>query len=142
MPSCKYCNKPLTWKQPYKKGDRPCENNGKPHNCPKYQPKGDSEFKSSGKYSILKKQEIERCPYCKGTNYGYCRKETDELENHIKSYHPNQEILYDDDFFGINKENLPVGYMVHRPCYKCDMFIYMKLEDTKEKSTFLCEKCS
>ena len=26
MPSCRICNKPLIWKQPYKKGDRPVEN--------------------------------------------------------------------------------------------------------------------
>ena len=142
MPSCKYCDKPLTWKQPYKKGDRPCEKNGKPHNCPKYQPKGDSEFKSSGKYTIIKKQDIERCMYCKGTNYGYCRKDTDELKNHMESYHPNKEILYDDDFMAINKNKVSKDFKVHRPCDKCGIHFYLKLTETINKTTFLCQTCS
>ncbi|SVE39065.1 uncharacterized protein METZ01_LOCUS491919, partial [marine metagenome] len=25
MPSCRICDKPLIWKKPYKKGDRPVE---------------------------------------------------------------------------------------------------------------------
>jgi len=34
LPKCNSCPAILTWKQPYKKGDRPVEKNGKPHNCP------------------------------------------------------------------------------------------------------------
>ena len=37
MPSCRICNKPLIWKQPYKKGDRPVEKDGFTHNCSKWQ---------------------------------------------------------------------------------------------------------
>jgi len=37
MPSCRICNKPLIWKQPYKKGDRPVEKDGSTHNCSKWQ---------------------------------------------------------------------------------------------------------
>jgi ssDNA-binding Zn-finger/Zn-ribbon topoisomerase 1 len=37
MPSCRICNKPLIWKQPYKKGDRPVEKDGSIHNCSKLQ---------------------------------------------------------------------------------------------------------
>ncbi len=33
MPSCRICNKPLIWKKPYKKGDRPVEEDGSIHNC-------------------------------------------------------------------------------------------------------------
>ena len=33
MPSCRICNKPLIWKKPYKKGDRPVENDGSIHDC-------------------------------------------------------------------------------------------------------------
>ena len=39
MPSCRICNKPLIWKQPYKKGDRPVEKDGSIHNCLKEQDK-------------------------------------------------------------------------------------------------------
>ena len=33
MPSCRICNKPLIWKKPYKKGDRPVEKDGSIHDC-------------------------------------------------------------------------------------------------------------
>ena len=33
MPSCRICNKPLIWKKPYKKGDRPVEKDGSIHHC-------------------------------------------------------------------------------------------------------------
>jgi hypothetical protein len=143
LPSCKFCNKPLLWKQPYKKGDRPVEKNGKPHNCPKYQPKGgDNDNKSYGKYKMATVNDIVRCPYCKGTNYGYCSKEDNELEYHIKSHHPNQEILYDDDFMAINKDKEPKTFKVHRPCYKCGVYLMMDLGDAVGKTTFLCQTCS
>ena len=33
MPSCRICDKPLIWKKPYKKGDRPVEKDGSIHDC-------------------------------------------------------------------------------------------------------------
>ena len=69
MPSCKFCNKPLVWKQPYKKGDRPCEKNGTPHNCPNYKPKsGGDDTQQYGKCVKTTKDDWERCPHCKVTN--------------------------------------------------------------------------
>lgn len=90
---CKACNKPLIWKQPYKKGDRPVEKDGSTHNCPMWKGKNEEKITSYGK-----KYEYERCPYCKGSNYGYCRKGTNDMEVHVKAYHPNGEIRYDKDF--------------------------------------------
>jgi len=33
MPECRKCKQELVWKQPYHKGDRPTNTNGKPHFC-------------------------------------------------------------------------------------------------------------
>ena len=44
MPSCRICNKPLIWKKPYKKGDRPVEEDGSIHNCSNLQ-KGNKDLK-------------------------------------------------------------------------------------------------
>mgnify|MGYP000863839984 CR=1 FL=1 len=143
MPSCKFCNKPLVWTQPYKKGDRPCEKNGTPHNCPNYKPKrGCDDTQQYSKWVKTTKDDWERCPHCKGTNYGYCRKGTDELEKHIKTFHPNGEVGYDDDFMAIDRNKPPKDFMVHRPCYKCNIFILIKWEDVQGKTTFLCETCA
>ena len=90
---CKAFNKPLILKQPYKKGDRPVEKDGSTHNCPMWKGKNEEKLTSYGK-----KYGYERCPYCKGSNYGYCRKGTDDLKIHVRAYHPNGEIRYDKDF--------------------------------------------
>ena len=99
---CKACNKPLIWKQPYKKGDRPVEKDGSQHNCKKWFESDNTRFSKNNKddnyKGYRKNYEYERCPYCKGSNYGYCRKGTKDLETHMKAYHPSGEILYDNDF--------------------------------------------
>ena len=102
LPICRGCSKELVWKQPYKKGDRPLEKDGSKHDCKKWFESDNTRFAKNNKndeYKGYRKlYEYERCPYCKGSNYGYCRKETKDLEIHVNAYHPNKEILYDDDF--------------------------------------------
>ena len=102
MPTCRGCDKELIWKQPYKKGDRPVEKDGSQHNCKKWFGSNNTRFaKNSGDEGwkgYKKLYEYERCLYCKGSNYGYCRKGTKDLETHVKAYHPNGEILHDSDF--------------------------------------------
>ena len=94
---CKACNKPLIWKQPYKKGDRRVEKDGSKHDCKKWLGNENNSSKENWK-GYKKIYEFERCPHCKGSNYGYCRKGTKDLETHVKAYHPNGEILHDSDF--------------------------------------------
>ena len=111
---------------------------GKPHNCPNYQKGGDSN-KSYQKFKKTTKYDYEKCPYCKGTNGGYCRKGTDEMEWHIKCCHPNGEIRYDDDFaMMLNKKE-------HRPCVYCGVFnLYDSalLQGDNDPKQFFCEECS
>ena len=97
LPTCRGCSKELVWKQPYKKGDRPMEKDGSKHDCKKLFGNENNGSKENWK-GQGKKYEYEHCSYCKGSNYGYCRKGTKDLETHVKAYHPNGEILYDDDF--------------------------------------------
>lgn len=54
--------------------------------------------KPSAVTMMRKKHEVELCPYCKESNFGLCNKDTDELELHIKAYHPNKEILTNLDY--------------------------------------------
>jgi hypothetical protein len=128
----------MIWKTPYKKGDRPVEVSGKPHNCPKYEGGGGGKS-NNVQYKTLTKYDYEKCPYCKGTNGGYCRKGTDEMEWHIYCCHPNGEIRYDDDY-GNKKER---GKW-HRPCYYCGTFnLYdtSLLNDDNDPKQFHCEDC-
>ena len=97
MPTCRACSKELVWKQPYKKGDRPTEKDGSKHDCKKWFGYENNSSKENWK-GHRKIYEFEHCLYCKGSNYGYCRKGTNDLDVHVKAYHPNKEILYDDDF--------------------------------------------
>ena len=97
LPTCRACSKELLWKQPYKKGDRPTEKDGSKHDCKKWLGNENNSSKENWK-GYKKIYEFERCPYCKGSNYGYCRKGTKDLETHVKAYHPNGEILHDSDF--------------------------------------------
>ena len=102
MPTCKACDKPLVWKQPYKKGDRPMEKDGSKHDCKKWAESENTRFAKNNSNEnwkgYVKKYEYERCLYCKGSNYGYCRKGTKDLETHMKAYHPSGKILHDSDF--------------------------------------------
>ena len=59
---CKACNKPLTWKQPYKKGDRPVEKDGSVHNCPKW--KGKNEEKITN-FKVFEALQEKRKPFFK-----------------------------------------------------------------------------
>lgn len=126
------------WKQPYTKGDRPVEVSGKPHNCPKYEG-GSSKKQDFQKYKSLTKYDYEKCPYCKGTNGGYCRKGTDEMEWHIHCCHPNGEIRYDDDYGDqTNRKKW------HRPCYYCGKFNLYEtslLQHDNDPKQFHCEGC-
>ena len=78
------------------------EKDGSKHDCKKWFESENTRFaknnKDNGYKGYSKKYDYERCPYCKGSNYGYCRKGTDDMEIHVKAYHPNGEIMYDDDF--------------------------------------------
>ena len=126
------------WKVPYKKGDRPVESNGKPHNCPKFKGGGNKSVQKTIQYKIASKLDYERCPYCKGTNGGYCRKNTTQMENHIKTFHPNGEILYDDDLETERRKK------VHRPCVYCGIFFfyeYVLLKDN-DPINYVCDECS
>lgn len=127
------------WAQPYVAGNRPVEVSGKPHNCPKYEGGGGAKTNNSfQKYRTLTKYDYEKCPYCKGTNGGYCIKGTDEMEWHIKCCHPNGEIRYDDDYSMMrNKLN-------HRPCYYCGMqnlYDESLLKHDNDPKQFHCEDC-
>ena len=42
----------------------------------------------------------------------------------------------------INKNKEPKTFKVHRPCYKCGVYLMMDLGDAVGKTTFLCQTCS
>jgi len=97
------CDVLIKWKYPYTKGDKPLEHDGAKHNCKHYKGGGDWKGKSKyggGKYyPPLTKDQLVRCPYCKGSNYGWCRKDIKgDLERHIEINHPNKEYKWDSDF--------------------------------------------
>lgn len=48
---------------------------------------------------IRSKEEMILCPYCESSSFGLFKKEEEfKLQAHIKSYHPNGEILTDLDY--------------------------------------------
>lgn len=65
-------------------------------------------------------------------------KNTTEMEDHIKIFHPNGEIKYDDDF------QMTIDKFVHRPCVYCGMhflYEYALLKDHKPDK-YVCDKCT
>lgn len=108
MAKCKYCDAPLKWKKPYTAGDRPVELSGKEHDCPKFKGKGG--YAKNEKWIVLKADDYEFCNMCAR----FCYKESTfekypmikyvSLEEHIKLYHPNDEILDDIDFMVASDE--------------------------------------
>jgi hypothetical protein len=103
LATCKYCQIPLKWKQPYTAGDRPVELNDQPHNCPNFS--GKKDYTSKKQWSKpLEPNDLEFCDMCDRwmvTEETHNRRP--ELhyiskEDHIKMFHPNGEILDDIDF--------------------------------------------
>ena len=87
MPSCRICNKPLIWKQPYKKGDRPVENDGSTHNCSKWQ-KENADLKCiicNGSVGCLNCEFAEYCNPQDVSPLCICKK-CEELEDPFISY--------------------------------------------------------
>ena len=74
----------LKWKKPYKKGDRPINLSGTAHNCEK----------NNTSYMIAKgysKHDYKHCDLCPG-ECGWLRLDRpEEIDLHMKTYHPNQE---------------------------------------------------
>jgi len=99
MPQCKKCRKELVWPQPYKKGDRPCEPDGKNtiHTC----------------NSI--RQSCGLCP--KGRVSG----SQSAIMAHKKFYHPNNERIelpeYEWRF-----QNRYIPYKIRHPHKKKDLY--------------------
>jgi len=87
MPSCRTCNKPLIWKQPYKKGDRPVEKDGSIHNCSKLQKEND-DLKCiicNGSVGCLNCEFIENCDPQNVSPLCICKK-CEQLEDPFISY--------------------------------------------------------
>lgn len=80
------------------------------------------------------------CQYCGHTSYGWFNRKED-LDNHIKTYHPNGEILYEEDY-SLTKPT-DEDY-VQRPCTQCTqekgytVLHPYKYKDVKSKSIFVC----
>jgi len=86
MPVCNdiKCRAVLTWKQPYKKGDRPVNPDGTMHYC------------KHKNFRPVKRWENSHCKYCGGvfnTN-----RDPESLNQHISTYHPNGEVITDYDW--------------------------------------------
>ena len=60
------------------------------------------------------------------------------MEYHIKTFHPNGEILYDEVF------QMIISKFVHRPCIYCGVFSlyeYVLLKNN-ESNNYVCDKCT
>lgn len=98
MAKCKYCDIPLKWKTPYKKGDRPVELNGETHNCSNFSG-GKNNYSKKDKWTSMKAVESQFCDMCgKWWVTEEAQKENPSsnyitINEHINQYHPNGEIL-------------------------------------------------
>ena len=75
-PNCSVCKRKLAWKMPYKKGERPINQDGSIH------------YNSDGS---CKKREA-HCKYCPD-NFGWFFSNA-KMSEHIRTYHPNGEKLF------------------------------------------------
>lgn len=104
-PKCKHCDLVLKWLPWTGKPQRPVEQSGEDHNCPKFQGGGD--YSKKEKWIKLKAEDFDFCELC---GRSLMKPETFEkysklagltLEEHLKTFHPNGEILDDIDFMVI-----------------------------------------
>ena len=87
MPSCRICNKPLFWKQPYKQGDRPVEKDGSIHNCSKLQ-NGNKDLKCimcGGSAGCIHYEFIKECDLQAVSQLCICKK-CEQEQNSFDSY--------------------------------------------------------
>ncbi len=116
LPKCRKCNMTLKWPEWTGKPQRPVEPNGLPHDCPMF---GGNDSYKGGKWVNLKKEDLEICVYC--GNWFLTEKSHEKYPNvhytskadHIKVYHPNNELLDVVDFMIVDevyKEELRIKY--------------------------------
>lgn len=80
------------------------------------------------------------CQFCSHTMYGYFNRQED-LDVHVKQYHPNQDILYEEDFAVVKPAD---NDYVQRPCSKCtqetgNITVHpYKYGEVKGKTSFDC----
>ena len=113
IPTCKYCNITLKWPAWTGTPQRPVEQSGKEHDCPKFAGKGKGKYQGKSnwvKYD-MKDEDFDFCKFCGR----FCYKESlhikypalnyISLDMHINRYHPNGEIMDFIDYKILTKED-------------------------------------
>lgn len=85
MVSCNKCQTTLKWKQPYRKGDRPINLNGTAHNCERSNP---SQAIALG----VSKHDYKHCDFCPGECGWLDLNKPEEIAEHMRKFHPNEEV--------------------------------------------------